>query len=226
MESTQTELSHSAPKEAWSPWRKANYAFFKKHLEPIPRAAALVDLGAGPVQFSDLFFQFAYTGVDFEKYEHVRVVTDLTKPIPLPDQSADVVTLSNTLEHIPNGEAFIRECYRLLKSGGHIIGTIPFLVPVHQAPYDFNRYTYFQLERLLSEAGFKNVSVEPLGGQIDVYNTIELKVFEELRATRGGLLLECVRFIRRVEMRLLRALYSHTAATKKVTEGYGFTATK
>ena len=77
--------------------------------------------------------------------------------------TVDNVTPSNTLEHIPNTEHLLQECARVLKPGGLILGTIPFLLPVHQAPYDFNRYTNFQLTKFLQDAGFHNVIVEPLG---------------------------------------------------------------
>jgi hypothetical protein len=60
---------------------------------------------------------------------------------------------------------------------------------------------------------------------MDVYNTIELKVFDELRKQKGGFLLEAIRLIRRVEMRLMRRIFT-TAAGDKVTEGYGFVGTK
>jgi predicted SAM-dependent methyltransferase len=208
----------------WSPWRKANYGFFKTHLASLPKTSKLVDLGAGPLQFADLFLPFDYLGVDFEKFEHVSIVTDLTKTIPLSDQSADILTLSNVLEHIPNTEFFLRECKRLLKREGMIVGTVPFLLPEHQQPYDFNRYTHFQLIRLLENAGFEKISVVPLGKQIDVYDTIERKVFDQLYLSNKSILLKIVRTWRRAEMRLLRKMFAGAPATEKVTEGYGFVA--
>ncbi len=133
--------------------------------------------------------------------------------------------MSNTVEHIPNSEHFFVECSRILKQGGMIIGTVPFLMGVHQAPYDFNRYTPFQLKRFLEIAGFTNVEVVSLGDQMDVYNTIELKVFDELRKQKGGILLKMVRLVRRIEMRFMRKLFT-TKAGEKLTEGFGFVGIK
>lgn len=209
----------------WTEWRKANFAYFRKQLGDLPGDKRLVDLGCGELQFGELFKQFEYTGVDFQAYPHASVVCDLTSRFPFEDEGFDVVTASNTLEHIPDGAHFLRECFRITKKGGRIIGTVPFLVVEHQLPYDFNRHTHVQLEKLLHDAGFVDVEVVALGKQVDVYNTIELKVFDELRKTRPGWLLECVRSWRRLEMRALRRLFDD-AAVHKVCEGYGFRATR
>ncbi len=135
-------------KNLWSPWRKANYSFFEARLAHVPRSSTLLDLGAGDIQFADLFFQFKYTGVDFEAYPDVTHVADLTQALSLASESYDIVTLSNTLEHIPDTAFLIDECYRVLGDNGMIIGTVPFLMTVHQAPHDFNRL------RIINCAGF------------------------------------------------------------------------
>jgi SAM-dependent methyltransferase len=208
-------------KTNWSNWRKANYAFFAKHLLPLPKHLILLDLGSGDLQFGDIFKQFPYVEMDFKQFRPETIVVDFNRGIPLPDSTVDIITLSNTLEHIPDTVSFLKECHRVLKSGGTLIATVPFLLGEHQAPYDFNRYTHFQWERLLKD--FTNVSVVPLGSQIDVYDSVELKVFEFLR---GSFIGEVVRTWRRLEMRLLRKLLGHIPAGYKMTEGYGIIVKK
>jgi hypothetical protein len=48
----------------------------------------------------------------------------------------------------------------LLKPGGVFVVAIPFLLKVHQAPYDFVRYTHFSLERLGQDFGLQLLSLE------------------------------------------------------------------
>jgi len=212
-------------KSEWTNWRNSNYEFFRARLDGLSSTLKLYDLGSGAEQFGQVFHSFDYVPVDFQKFNENTVIVDLTTKFPFTDSVADIVTLSNTVEHIPNSEHFFMECSRILKKGGMIIGTVPFLMGVHQAPYDFNRYTPFQLKRLLEIAGFKDVEVQSLGHQIDVYNTIELKVFDELRKQKGGFVLELIRLVRRIEMRCMRKFFK-TKAGEKLTEGFGFVGIK
>ncbi len=209
----------------WSEWRNANYDFYAHELLSLPVDLELVDLGAGPLQFRDIFKLFKYTGVDFVAFPDVSIVTDLTKGIPLDDGSADIITLSNTLEHIPDPLPLLKESRRIVRNGGYIFGTVPFLVQEHQEPYDFNRYTHFQLERLLTEAGFTHVRVVPLGRLTDTYNTAELKFFGHAAkaGALSGVLLNIIRVWRRAEMRVIRFLIT-SPSIPKYTEGYGFAA--
>ena len=159
----------------WSRWRQANYLFFKAVLDVWPRKSVLVDIGAGATPFRDLLRQFDYVGVDFYPFEDVTVVADFTVGLPLRDASADILFLSNTVEHIPDAAYLISECERVLKPGGIFVGTIPFLMRIHQAPYDFNRFTHHQLERLLGH--FEEVHVEPLGAPFNAYRTLTRHFF-------------------------------------------------
>lgn len=208
----------------WSSWRKANYRYFEEHLAALSSQLHLVDFGAGPLQFKNLFTRFKYTGVDFENFPHISVVADLAKDIPIANSAADIVTLSNTVEHVPNTEHLFKECKRILKRGGIIIGTIPFLMQIHQAPYDFNRYTHYQIRRFLSDAGFSDIEVVPLGSLIDAYNTMELKFFDHLEKQKPGFITRISRIVRRGAMRILRHLFSDVPATERYAEGYGFRA--
>jgi SAM-dependent methyltransferase len=45
--------------------------------------------------------------------------------VPFPDASFDCITLLAVLEHIPDREAFARECFRLLSPGGRLVITVP-----------------------------------------------------------------------------------------------------
>ncbi len=46
----------------------------------------------------------------------------------LPDESVDVVVHSDTLEHVPEPLQALRECRRVLKTGGHLFYTVPLVV--------------------------------------------------------------------------------------------------
>ncbi len=47
-----------------------------------------------------------------------KIVADVTKEIPLPDESVDMVISRSVLEHLQNQESFIKNCNHVLRSGG------------------------------------------------------------------------------------------------------------
>lgn len=53
------------------------------------------------------------------------LVCDLNEPLPLGDDSIDAVIAVGVLEYLENPFAIAREWYRLVRSSGHVIGTIP-----------------------------------------------------------------------------------------------------
>ncbi len=86
------------------------------------------------------------------------------RTIPLPDASVDSAMATEVLEHCPEPVAVLREVLRVLRPGGTLFITVPFLWPLHDVPYDEYRYTPFAMERLFREAGFGDIVVKPLGG--------------------------------------------------------------
>jgi len=173
-------------KETWTDLRKAHFGYFKKNLSwgGDDRSKKLVDLGAGQVPFREIFFKYDYEGLDFKKFEvdpklaDIIKEADITKPLDLPDNYCDIVTLSNVLEHIPSPGDVIKECFRILKPGGMVIGAVPFLVRLHQEPYDFHRYTNYALKYYLESAGFKDIKVENIGQPFYVYKEAQDYFFD------------------------------------------------
>ncbi len=162
-------------KKNWTILRKEQYKLLKIFLDNCADGTKVLDIGSGPSPFRDLYSRFNLTSVDWQKQEIVDVVADLDDTLPFDNDIFDIITSTNTFEHLYTDKA-IFDSIRILKKGGWIIGTTPFLLAVHQAPHDYYRFTKFALERKLKDAGYLNIKVVELGSAYDVvwHNTRQM----------------------------------------------------
>ncbi len=130
-----------------------------------------LDVGCGIMPYKDLLMQSpskieTYIGLDIET-EIYQADVDLRwdgRKIPLEDASIDSAMATEVLEHCPDPLVVLREIRRVLKPGGAFFFTVPYIWPLHDAPWDFYRYTPFSLKNLLKEAGFEDLNIRALSG--------------------------------------------------------------
>jgi SAM-dependent methyltransferase len=134
----------------------------------LPTGAAVLDAGAGEAPYRPLFEHCEYLTQDWSETVHpggrvADVVADL-QSLPLPADRFDAVVLTEVLEHIRRPEAALAELARVLRPGGQLLVTVPFVCELHEEPYDFYRYTPYALRAMLEDAGFTAISVDPSAG--------------------------------------------------------------
>jgi SAM-dependent methyltransferase len=78
--------------------------------------------------------------VDLYSFKNVDIVADITE-LPIINESCDMIILDSVLEHIPDPKKVINETTRVLKKGGFVYVTVPFLYPFHSSPNDYYRWT-------------------------------------------------------------------------------------
>jgi SAM-dependent methyltransferase len=160
--------------------------FLEKYI-PLYKGA-LYDLGAGESPYKDFFLRHAdnYVAVDWSCSYHdtkTDIVADLNAPLPIESNVADTVVSLSVLEHLREPQIMLNEAFRILKSGGGIVLQVPWQWWIHEAPYDFFRYTPYGSEHLLKKAGFVNIKVEPQAGFFTMM-TLKMNYFS-LRFIRG-----------------------------------------
>lgn len=130
----------------------------------------VLDVGCGNQPYRSLFSRppsqvTRYIGLDIPGDHYAR--PDLYwegQRIPMADDTVDCALLTEVLEHCPQPERLLTEVHRVLRPGGFLFFTVPFLWPLHDVPFDEYRYTPFALSRHLQAAGFSQISLAPLGG--------------------------------------------------------------
>lgn len=86
--------------------------------------------------------------------------------LPFVDGCLDGVLCLEVLEHVPEPESVLQEIIRVLKPGGKAWISMPFLYPLHDAPFDFQRFTEYGLRRSMRRAGLEVTSLRKSGHAI------------------------------------------------------------
>jgi 2-polyprenyl-3-methyl-5-hydroxy-6-metoxy-1,4-benzoquinol methylase len=111
----------------------AIYRMVADALQRLPAGGVLLDVGCGSGRLYEAVGHRCgrYVGVDVVRYEGLPpevefLALDLeTGVVPLPDGAADVVAAVETIEHLENPRAFLRELVRLTRPGGWVVVTTP-----------------------------------------------------------------------------------------------------
>lgn len=145
-----------------------------KHISELAKQiqdGKLLDVGCGSKPYQTLFNVKQYDGLEYDteanhKNKSAEFFYDGHR-FPFENESYDNVISTETFEHIFNPDEFLSEINRVLKNGGKLLLTVPFVWDEHEQPHDFARYTSFGLKHLLEKHGFEIVeyrkSVNNLG---------------------------------------------------------------
>lgn len=127
----------------------------------------VLDAGSGEGFYKTLFTNTRYESTDFcrvdKTYGDVTFVCNL-EHIPVKPEQYDAVILTQVIEHLPRPTIVLEEINRILKPEGKLWLSSPLFFPEHEIPYDFYRYTRYGLRRLVEQAGFEIIELQPLEG--------------------------------------------------------------
>lgn len=110
-----------------------------KHVKP---NAITLDIGSGPERLGKEFIN-----VDVFPFPEVDIVAN-AEELPFKDNTIDGAVSESLFEHVPDAYKVAREMVRIVKPGGYIYVSAPFIHPYHASPDDFNRWTISGLKHL------------------------------------------------------------------------------
>ncbi|MFN8713993.1 MAG: methyltransferase domain-containing protein [Bacteroidota bacterium] len=155
-----------------------NHKIIGNAYEPVIRKYSkgkLGDVGCGDVPYY-LFYKDSVSeticidwGNSGHNISHLDYEADLNEGLGFIDTNTfDTVICSDVLEHIRKPEFLFAEMIRVLKPGGHLILTVPFLYWLHEIPHDHHRYTEFKLRDFCSSNNAEVTELFAYGGWPEV----------------------------------------------------------
>lgn len=179
--------------------------------EPLLPPGRVLDLGCGIGHSFHLLAPRETVGVDIapealEGQERETVVADM-RALPFPDGSFASLISVQSLEHVPDGDAVVREARRVVAPGGvaifHTPNRLTFARPDEIIdPYHFVEYDPRELRALCSRA-FEHVEIRGVFGSeryLELWSG-------QLRTLGRVLALDPLRLRRYVPLRVKRVLY-------------------
>jgi len=130
----------------------------------------VLDVGCGYRPYESLVPSQEYVGLEIDTPEsRARAKADAFydgRSFPFEDGSFDAVICNQVLEHVFEPEEFVREIARVLKPGGRLLLTVPFVWDEHEQPRDYARYSSFGLAALLERHSFRILHQRKTAGDV------------------------------------------------------------
>src|SRR5262249_6172399 len=129
----------------------------------IPTHVSMVlDYGCGGSPYRPLFGSCTYHRADLSGGNNLDFEYGADSKLPSEVSGYDCVLSTQVLEHVEDPETYLRECYRALRPGGRLVLTTHGLFEDHACPYDYWRWTAYELKRLVENSGLKIEAVKKL----------------------------------------------------------------
>lgn len=131
------------------------------------RKSKILDVGCGTGANLEMLANFGESeGVDvsddaleFCRLKNLKATKGLAEKLPFADESFDVVTALDVVEHLDDDIAGLKEMHRVLKTGGKTLIFVPAFMWLWGVQDDISnhriRYTKAQIVERLEKAGFK-----------------------------------------------------------------------
>jgi len=131
-----------------------------------------LDVGCGQRPYEHLVASTKYIGLEIDTQAARKInkadIYYKGKRFPFRNKSFDSVMINQVFEHVFNPDRFLQEVSRVLKPGGRLLITVPFVWDEHEQPQDYARYSSFGLAWLLNKNGFKIIDQKKSGNDIGI----------------------------------------------------------
>lgn len=152
----------------------------KSFFQSLGRKECLLDLGCGARPYFSIYHSYftKTIGADLADSPFPKKEIDIycsAIDVPLPDESVDVILCTEVLHDLTEPDLFFSEVKRLLKKGGILVLTSPFVVPIVDGSFDHYRYTKHGLTYRIQKSGLEVKSIEEVSDLFGTIITLSIK---------------------------------------------------
>jgi SAM-dependent methyltransferase len=172
----------------------------------------IVDFGCGAKPYRTLFPESCrYIGVDACENPHAEIVIAPGESVPLADGSADIILSTQVVYLIPEFDAYLKECRRLLRPDGRLFITTHGVWTYHPASGgDYYRFTHDGLRHILKRSGFEIEEIRPIVGTLGTGLHLRQLVFNAwLKRCRLGLVANFMNFFTNLRIQFEEKITPH-----------------
>ena len=198
--------------------RQGLYEFLEENYQKIPERSSVLSVGAGG-EINDLLEEhaklrnFTILSIDIDPNRSPDVVGDICT-YDIGEGLFDVVIMGEVLEHLHSPQSGLDNVLRSLKPKGKLLLTVPFIMPIHDAPYDYFRFTRYGLELLLKK--FSSFEIKERNSYFEAIDVLWVRLLLDPNKNSkrfSNLVIPLVYYISRPVSHLLSRLIPATTMT-------------
>lgn len=207
--------------------RQGLYEFLDAEFSQFKSGENVLTIGSGG-EINRLLYKhaemnsFHVTSFDIDSHRNPDVQGDICT-FDFGNTRFDHVAICEVLEHVHSPHLAINNIFSVLKSGGSLILTTPFMLPIHEAPIDYYRFTKYGLMHLLQN--FDRVEVRERNNYFEAIDVFYMRILQTNHPRTNmvsWIVLPWVYYLGRIRTKLLYKLLP----VRDMTTGYTVTAIK
>lgn len=126
----------------------------------------VLDIGCGQKPYEKYIKCDRYIGLEmssqFKNNKHIEDVRYDGISMPFKNNSLNGIIATQVIEHVPDPDNMLSEIKRILKPGGLVLLTAPFVWNEHEQPNDYLRYTSYGIKYVIQKHGFEIIHYEKI----------------------------------------------------------------
>lgn len=113
--------------------------------------------------------------IDIDPARGPDVVADVSDMTCFEDGTVDAIICMEVLEHVHDPRKATSEMFRVLRPGGVVVGSSPFLLGLHEEPHDYFRFTLHGIALLFRK--FETMTIRPRNSYMSSLAALVARLF-------------------------------------------------